>query len=120
LTRSILIEIPKNIESQDDHSKSEENEARFYAEHRPVARKVGTEEVDFGNDEEDPHETGDEMGDTIKEKELSNMSAAISHQGRGARRTFEVWTVLTSMTQLATTTVRSAMMLRTRMTFRTM
>jgi hypothetical protein len=48
-----------------------------------VARKVGTEKVDFGNDEEDPNGTGDEMGDTIKEEELSNMSAAISHQGRG-------------------------------------
>jgi hypothetical protein len=83
LTRSILIEIPKNVESQDDHSKSEENEARFCAEHRPVARKVGTEEVDFGNDEENPDGTGDKMGDTIKEEELSNMSAAISHQGRG-------------------------------------
>jgi hypothetical protein len=83
LTRSILIEIPKNVESQDDHSKSKENEARFCAEHRPVARKVGTEKVDFGNDEEDPNGTGDEMGDTIKEEELSNMSAAISHQGRG-------------------------------------
>jgi hypothetical protein len=59
------------------------------------------------------------MGYTIKEEELYNMLAALSYRGRGPWRTFEVWTVLTSMTQLATTTVRSAMMLRTRMTFRT-
>ena len=48
-----------------------------------MARKVGTEEVDFGNYEKDPDGTSDEMGDSIKEEELSNMSAAISHQGRG-------------------------------------
>ena len=48
-----------------------------------MARKVGTEEVDFGNNEEDADGTGDEMGDTIKEEELSNMSAAILYKGRG-------------------------------------
>jgi hypothetical protein len=83
LTRGILIEIPKNIEPQDDHSQSKENEARLCAEHRPVARKVGTEEIDFGYDEEDPDGTRDEMGYTIKEEELYNMLAALSYRGRG-------------------------------------
>ena len=48
-----------------------------------MARKVGTEEVDFGNNEDDPDRAGDEMGDTIKEEELSNMSTATLCKGRG-------------------------------------
>jgi hypothetical protein len=47
-----------------------------------VARKVGTEKVDFGNDEEDPNGTGDEMGDTIKEEELSNVSSNFTPEKR--------------------------------------
>jgi len=58
------------------------------------------------------------VGNPVEEEELSEILAkGCRVRGRDIC-TFEVLTVMTSITQLATTTVRREMMFRTRMTFR--
>lgn len=81
--------------------------------------KVGAEEADFGDDEEESHAAGDEVGDAIEEEELVRLLAG-DRRVKDGGRTLEVLTVMTSMIQLATTTRRREMMLSARMTFKVM
>jgi hypothetical protein len=46
-TCCILVQIPQNVEAQDDHGTSKKHEARLWREQWPITSKIGLEEAEL-------------------------------------------------------------------------
>lgn len=69
----IFVEMTQDVETENNHWESERDEARLCAEQGPIFDKVGLEEVEFGDNEEETNCIGDEVRNTVKEEELEMM-----------------------------------------------
>lgn len=68
--RGVLVQISQNVAAHHDHGHAEPGEAMKVGQDRPVTSKVGPEEVDFGDDEDNGNAAGEEVRGGIEEEEL--------------------------------------------------
>lgn len=68
--RSLLIQVPENVEADGDHGDTKEEQRGLGTEEWEVFREILFEEREFGDDKEEGDGAGDEVGDSVEEEEL--------------------------------------------------